>query len=214
MKKFIFVFCIYLVLASPAYAQFGLRAGGNFSGFLTATNNGYRTSTDDKVSYQVGVFYQQLLTRRLYFTPELQYSDELMTITRSFAPDASFHAIYASHFIYLNIPLLVRLTRGRWYLETGLQAGGLLGGHETGTVNVNQTTLHIDHDATDPTIGYRRFDLGPSLGAGFMLSKGIGVNVRAYQGLVSLTHDAKANIAHLYRQALQASLVLELQKEN
>lgn len=211
--SFYFILSIYLLLAGTANAQFGLRVGGNFSGFITSTNNGYRTSTDDKLSYQFGIFYKQQLTQRLSFTPELQYSNEQMTITRSFVSDATFHAVYASNFTYVNVPLLLRATWGRAYVEVGPQAGMLVGGHETGTVNVNQTTLHIDHDATDPTIGYRRFDVGPSLGAGFLLSKSVGLNVRAYQGVVSLTHDSKANIAHLYRQSLQVSLVFQVQKE-
>jgi hypothetical protein len=206
----LFLPSICLLLPSAAYAQLGLKVGGNLSGFTTSTSNGYRTSTNDKLSYQVGIFYNQSLTKRLSFIPEAQYSSERMTIRRTFAYDPSFSAIYASNFSYLSIPFLLRATWSRFYLEAGPQAGILVGGHEIGTINVNQTTLHVDHDATDPYTDYRRFDIGPTLGVGIALPGGVGLSLRAYQGLLSLTHDSKANIAHLYRQSLQASLTYQL----
>lgn len=199
-----------LLLANAAHAQLGLRGGGNFSGFATSTNNGYRTMTNNKLSYQAGLFYKQSLTQHLFLVPEIQYSNEQMTIRRSSDYDASFSAIYVSNFSYLNVPVLFRVTWGSIYVEAGPQAGILVGGHETGTINVNQTTLHIDHDATDPYTSYRRFDIGPALGIGVVLPGGVGLNLRAYQGLISLTHDSKANIAHLYRQSLQASFTYQL----
>lgn len=206
----LFILPICLLLTSSAYAQLGLKVGGNLSGFTTSTNNGYRTSTDDKLSYQVGIFYNQSLTKRLSLIPEVQYSSERMTVRRASDYDASFSAIYASNFYYLNIPVILRITWSNFYFEAGPQAGILVGGHEIGTINVNQVAIHVDHDATDPYTGYQRFDIGPILGVGIVLPSGIGLNLRAYQGVLSLTHDSKANIAHLYRQSLQASLTYQL----
>lgn len=205
-----FLLPLPLLFTYSAHAQLGIRVGGNFSGFITSTNNGYHTSTDNKLSYQAGFFYEKSITQRLSLVPEVQYSSERMTIRRSSEYDATFSAIYTSDFSYLNVPIILRATWGNIYVEAGPQAGILVGGHETGIINVNQTTLHIDHDATDPYTDYRHFDIGPALGIGATLPSGIGLNLRAYQGLLSLTHDSKANIAHLYRQSLQVSLTYRL----
>ncbi|QKG56583.1 PorT family protein [Hymenobacter sp. BRD128] len=202
----------YLLLLIPlvTHAQLYGRAGGSLAGFATSVSNGYHTSTDDKLSYHAGLGYQQSLTRRLALVPEIQYADERMTIRRSSDYDASFGALYSSRFSYLNIPVLLRLTWGRLYAEAGPQASLLVGGHEMGTVHVNQTIIYPSHDVTDPRIGYRRFDAGASVGVGAWFSARLGVNARLYQGLLSLTHDAGANTAHLYRQSFQASLTYQL----
>ena len=198
------------LLTPIVHAQAGLRVGGNLAGFTTSTNNGYHTSTTNHLSYQASLYYKQPLTQCLSLVPEIQYSDERMTINRSFDYDPSFRAVYLSHFAYVNVPLMLRLTWGRVYAEVGPQAGVLVGGHETGMIFINQVTLHINRDVVGSTVSYRRFDVGSSLGVGVRLPGRVGLNLRAYQGLVSLTHDSGANLAHLYRQSLQGSLTYQL----
>ena len=214
MKHYLFfILAICVLVVDTASAQLGLKIGSNLSGFSASTSNGYRTSTDDKLTYQVGVFYKKPLTKRLYIVPELQYANEEMVIRQTSDYDASFSAIYAANFLYLNAPFLLRANLNIFYFEVGPQAGILLGGHETGTININQTTLHINRSVIDYITGYRHFDVGPALGIGITLPSGVGLNLRAYQGLVSLTHDAKANIAHLYRQSFQASLIYQFNRK-
>jgi hypothetical protein len=202
-----------LTFAGTAHAQAGLRAGGSLSGYRHDTNNNFHTSTDARLGYQVGVFYQLPLTKRLSLVPEVQYSDERTTVTKT--NDVTFEGGYSSTFrsrlSYLSVPILLRATFGPVYVEAGVQGSRLLGGHENGSVTsggvVGPTTYGIDREVT---YRYRRYDVGPSAGIGVKLPAGLGVSVRAYQGLVSLSHDGEANYGHLYRQSLQASLTYQL----
>jgi hypothetical protein len=197
-----------LLLASAAHAQVGLRAGGNVAGYRTNTNNYFRNTTSSALGGQVGVFYQLSLSKHLSLVPEVQYSVERFTLTR--ANDMmGYNAYYHTRLNYLNVPVLLRATFGPFYAEAGAQAGVLLGGRETGQSNlVGATTLP---EGTRTVVNrYQRFDVGPSVGVGAKLPLGLGLSVRAYQGIISLTQDGEATSGRLYRQSLQASLTYQL----
>jgi hypothetical protein len=210
MNRFSLVLGSSLLFTGTAHAQLGVRAGGNLAGFTTSTNNGVRTSTGSQPGYQMALFYQQPLTRHLSLVPEVQYSDERLTMNRSSLYGATYHATYRARYKYLSVPVLLRATWGRVYGEVGPQIGVMVGGREVGEVSIGQTSFEVNRATTDPNQGYRRVDAGPCLGVGVQLLAGLGLNVRAYQGLASLTHDGGANIAHLYRRSLQASLIYQL----
>jgi hypothetical protein len=152
------------------------------------------------------------LSKRLSLVPKVQFSKERMTLTR-FAPDfvdSGFQADYREQFSYLNVPVLLHYIVGPVYVEAGVQGGFLLGGHETGSVTYagfSGGTYSVNCEVVGR---YRRFDMGPSVGMGLKLPAGVGLNVRAYQSLASLTHDVEANVAHLYRQSVQAALTFQL----
>lgn len=211
MKRF-FLLGSSLLLVSTSYAQIGLRAGGLLAGFASSTSNSFHTSTQNKLSYAAGLYYHQQLTKRLSIVPEVLYSKGRMTINRSNNTMlGGFKAAYKATFAYVDVPVLLRVGVGRaFYVEAGPQVGRLVGGHQSGTVQNGTTTYEVNYKVTDSNAGYRRFDAGPCLGVGFVLPAGLGLNVRAYQGLVSLTQDGAANIAHLYRQSLQAALTYQL----
>ena len=59
-----------LLGASAVHAQAGLRAGGSLSGYSNNTNNYFHISTDARLGYQVAVFYQLPLTKRLSLHPK------------------------------------------------------------------------------------------------------------------------------------------------
>jgi hypothetical protein len=209
MKRFLLLLTpCCLLLATTAHAQLGLRAGANLAGFNTSTNNGYRTSTGSLLGYQAGVFYQLPLSKRLSLVPEVQFSQERMTLTRFqlYVVSASLQGDYRERLSYLNVPVLLRYTIGPVYVEAGAQGGFLLGGRETGNVTFG-SSYSVDREVVGR---YRRYDVGPSVGVGLKLPAGVGLSVRAYQGLVSLTQDGEANVAHLYRRSVQASLTFQL----
>jgi hypothetical protein len=54
----------------------------------------------------------------------------------------------------------------------------------TGTI----TSTTLDGPVTDR---FRRFDVGPCVGLGVNLPAGVGVSLRAYQGVVSLTQGSE-----------------------
>jgi hypothetical protein len=90
----------------------------------------------------------------------------------------------------LNVPVLLRVTVGPVCLEAGPQVSMLLGGRQEGFTRVRDiatgtiTFTTLDGPVTDR---FQRFDVGPCVGLGVNLPAGVGVSLRAYQGVVSLT---------------------------
>ncbi|MGI4968845.1 MAG: hypothetical protein ACRYGH_07830, partial [Janthinobacterium lividum] len=81
MQRFLFLLGSGLLLSPLAHAQFGLRAGGTLT-HLTAKNPNFSISqttatTDNKLGYQLGVYYQIELGKRLSVVPEVQFSREM-----------------------------------------------------------------------------------------------------------------------------------------
>ncbi|WP_198172455.1 porin family protein [Hymenobacter ginkgonis] len=214
MKRIFLLLGSTLLLTGTAQAQAGLRVGGSLSRFNNSTGNYiYHNSSGSLLGYQVGLYYQVSLGKHLSLVPEVQFSRERMTLTRytSDITDGGLNADYRERFSYLNVPVLLRLALGPVYVEAGPQASYLLGGRETGTVVAGgfagTTVYTVDREVINR---YRRWDVGPSIGVGVQLPAGVGLNVRAYQGLASLPHDSEANTGHLYRKSLQVSLTYQL----
>jgi hypothetical protein len=69
------------------------------------------------------------------------------------------------------------------------------------------TQYTIDQGVTE---SHRRVDVGPCLGVGLKLPVGFGINVRAYQGLVTLNEERSVFDGEFKRQTFQASLTYQL----
>lgn len=213
-----------LLLATKAQAQVGLRAGGTlahlparpaaYTHYIEATNTA-------KLGYQIGVFYQVPLTKRLALVPEVQFSRErISTYTRhnNYAIMEYFgNTDTRLSMSYLNVPVLLRAAFGPVYVEAGPQASVLLGGREVGTEYISFFDTPFSSNDIDRPLpsDLRRFDVGPCLGVGLKLPAGLGVSVRAYQGLVSLVPNDDAMRPYpyqgtLHRQTLQAALTYQL----
>ena len=202
-----------LLLAGPAHAQFGLRAGGNL---LRLASDSLPTSS--RVGYQVGLFYQVPLTERWSLVPEVQFSRERVQATSlEEVPRADYHL----QFSYLSLPVMARLTLGQVYVEAGPQLSWLVGGRGEGSITARNTFVRqIDQATADR---YRRFDAGPCLGVGVQLFAGLGLSVRAYQGLGSILRQDNvsypdtaipyAGRSSQHRQTLQASLTYQLPRQ-
>lgn len=215
MKRFLFLLGISLTVASAAHAQFGVRLGGNVANLHTTEGQIVHSNSTEQLGYQVGVTYQLPLVSFLSLVPEVQYSLERMRLYQAstFVLDASFRANTRLRLHYVNVPVLARATFGPVYVEAGPQAGILLGGRQTGSNVVSSwgsptpTEYGIDQGVTDNN---RRFDIGPCLGVGLKLPAGLGVSVRAYQGLVTLNEERSTADGKFKRQSLQASLIYQL----
>jgi hypothetical protein len=219
------------LLTGVAHAQVGLRAGGTLSRYTEAgtvhTDYGFtyaRAQSSPKIGYQVGVYYAQKLSARLALVPEVQLSREQVRVrAMNYAlPDAHYDSDYTVRATYLNVPVLLRWQVGPVYVEAGPQAGVLLAGREEGAVTT--TTVSWGGSVTQPlnqptTDSYRRFDIGPCLGVGLQLPAGLGLSLRAYQGLRDLTGVTEVTYAPApyvsgqRRQSLQASLTYQLTGE-
>lgn len=222
MKQFFLLLGGSLLFTGTANAQLGVRTGINLLNFSKeATYNDASTSTTSRVGYQVGVYYQQQLTKRLSLVPEVQFSREQVHVeTASFTnPENYLRDDYRLHLSYLNVPVLLRLALGPVYLEAGPQASLLVGGRGQGQAEglvggdilIKRT---IDQAAPER---FRRFDAGGSLGIGVKLSAGLGLSVRAYQGFVALNRNysyRETGISYtgskMHRQTLQAALTYQL----
>lgn len=220
-----------LLLANPAHAQLGLRAGGNVLGYPTKTAaDGTRSSATNPLGYQAGVFYQVALTKHLSLVPEVQFSREHAHVSlERYSPELTWqgtyailqttHGDYQLHLSYVSMPVLLRYTLGPVYLEAGPQASVLVGGQGQG-----QVTYLIGGDAFSgheikqaATDRFHRVDAGACLGVGVALPAGLGLSIRAYQGVVNLDQDPTSQdhvIPYVsnkrYRQTLQASLTYQL----
>jgi hypothetical protein len=74
----------------------------------------------------------------------------------------------------------------------------------TGTI----TSTTIESPVTDR---FRRFDVGPCVGLGVNLPAGLGVSLRAYQGVVSLTQGTEeAEAGSARRQTVQVALTYQV----
>jgi hypothetical protein len=216
MKYFLLLLTSGLAITSAAHAQIGVRLGGNLAKFHTTEGQSPSTSSTSGVraGYQVGITYQLPLTTRLSLVPEVQYSHERLTLTQiNFNNYPGFETGTQLRLEYLNVPVLVRATFGRVYIEGGLQASLLLGGDEIGTrfVKGGRGSSPVPYEIKQTVAKtYRRFDGGPCVGLGVKLLAGLGASVRAYQGLQVLNRDNSDYEGSFRRQALQASLTYQL----
>ena len=213
MKYLLFLLGSSLAVTGTAHAQLGLRLGGSLAQFHTSPGQVITSSSSVLAGYQVGFSYQVPLTAWLSLVPEVQYSYERLKLTQvSFAlPNGDYAADLKVNMRYLNVPVLVRATFGRGYVEAGPQASYLLGGRQTGsqlyTSAGTSQTYAYDQATTSTT---HRFDVGPWLGLGVKLPAGLGVDGRAYQGLTVLNNDRSQDDGGYKRQSLQVSLTYQL----
>lgn len=215
MNQFFSLLGAGLLITGTAHAQLGLRLGGNVTKLHTTNGTNFYSNSSAKLGYQVGLTYQVPLTKWLALVPEVQFSQEQLTMHQdSYAiADVAFGADSRQHLRYLSVPVLVRASLGPLYVEAGPQVGMLLGGSLVGTSYTysgwtgSSTSYDFDEAATDH---YRRFDAGPCVGVGVTLPAGLGLSVRAYRGLVTLNNERSGFDGKYQRQSLQASLTYQL----
>ncbi|RZL00054.1 MAG: PorT family protein [Hymenobacter sp.] len=225
MQRFLLLLGSGLLLSPLAHAQFGLRVGGTLTHLTTKdpdrSVSQTTATTDAKLGYEAGIYYQVKLGQRVSVVPEVQFSHENAGLHafRSNAADGGYQGDYALSLNYLNVPLLVRVKLGPVYVEAGPQISLLAGGSEKGT-DIYNGWAELIYQEVDRNITnrYRRFDVGPCVGVGVNLPAGFGVSVRGFQGLVSSTRTPDKNPAAFYtnyqgrmlHQTLQASLTYQL----
>jgi len=225
-KQFVWLVTSSLLLAGAAHAQVGLRVGGSLLAFNEAFAERHATTasvqTRGRLGYQVGVFYQVQLEESPYLSlvPEVQFSREQQAVTLAdvAAGGRMLTSDYRLRLDYLNVPLLLRATLGVLQLEAGPQGSILLGGRGEGATMgpggpASSYYQPIDQPATDR---YHRFDFGLALGVGAKLPSGLGLSVRAYQGVAQVNGSSRGAFPVPYsgsdefRWTLQASLTYQL----
>lgn len=217
MNHFFLLLGSSLLLPGVAAAQLGLRVGATSTTFQApASDMGLSAKAGRQFGYQLGVFYEQPVTKRFSLVAELSFSRESLTLAvfDYRIIDGEYAGSYRLRLSYLNLPVLLRASFGKWYLEAGPQASYLVGGRETGYDSFG-TIAGTRTQAADRAAGdrYKCLDAGVCVGVGVKLPAGLHLGLRAYQGLRSLTPDkpdAPAYSGRLVRQTLQASLSYQL----
>jgi hypothetical protein len=224
MNRFFLLLGSSLLLAGSAQAQLGLRVGGSLTQLSTSQAEDSRSydtrgsSISSGLGYQAGVLYVGKLGKRFALVPEVQLRRENAQVS---AYDYSYVDAYRDwHYqlrlSYLSVPVLVRATLGPVYVEAGPQASMLLQARQVGTLTTSgwgTFTQDLDQSVTGDL---HRFDIGPCLGVGVKLPAGLGLSVRAYQGLMALSREQRyltvypspSTVQH--RQSLEASLTYQL----
>ena len=204
------------MLSGTALAQPGVLAGASFTTLAPGSGDGlHRATAKGQTGLQAGLFYQFQLSKQWAVVPVLQVSRqhiELMAETYGVA-DGGYLGIYRLGLTYLSVPVRVRATLGKFYLEAGPQVGLLLGARETGkeygSTIAGGYQREFDRPSTDR---YRRFDAGATAGVGCQLPAGFGLAVQAYAGMLSITHVPQSTTyaGPLYNRVVQATVTYQL----
>jgi hypothetical protein len=178
MNKSIAILAICIVLFSSAKAQvsFGAKAGGA----LTSLPGDFHNNS--KVGFYGGITGELPVGKKFSVAVELVYSlqgNKQRIIFSDFAPNGGYTESTEKarmNLSYLNLPVLVKYQLAeKVYLETGLQAGLLIGAK----VKTSQGSGSIKDN-------YESFDLSWPLGVGLKLQNGLGANLRYNHGLTNV----------------------------
>ena len=220
MKYVAYLLGAGLLLSHAAQAQLGVRAGALFSRLAYHQDQDYLlASTRPRVGYEAGVFYELPLGHHWSLVPELDFQrqNQQLRLASYQLIDAFFEGDYHLTHSQLSLPVLVRASLGKCYLEAGPQLTYLVGGRQVGHETLYGFATY-SQDVDRPTAErFRRFDIGACVGVGVRLRAGWGVNLRAYQSLRATglgpgtyTPYGQTYATQLYQQNLQASLTYQL----
>jgi len=208
-----------LLLAGVAHAQFGVRVGTNYASLSdSGPRNARYASTDGRVGYQVGVFYEKKISARFSIIPEVQFSRQRISLDMiDYDPLAAVEqATYQIGLSYLSVPILARTQLGKFYVEIGPQSSFLLSAREKGVEN----EYPLFSSYRDPAGGtpfdrrvtnrYQRYDFGTAAGFGVRLPAGLELGLRACAGLLSVTNGARSTYrGELKNAAFQANVAYQ-----
>ncbi len=173
-------------LGARAQVGLGIKAGANFStlGGDAADFSGKKSNT----GFHAGVFANIPFSEHFSFKPEVQYSANQGF---EYRPNTSTELNY--NLGYINVPLLVQFKSDKGlYGEAGPYTGFLVSGKQK--LNVNGTKTESDIKSS-----FETFDLGASLGAGYIMKSGLGVGARYNMGLKNI-YDGSAEYKNRYWQ--------------
>lgn len=174
MKKLILGLSI--LVSSLAFSQqFGLKGGLNVS---TISSEGY-DDTKAKVGFYGGAFVNIPASESFSIQPEVIYNNLGSEMKGKISGNS-----YSQKFNlnYLSVPVMFQYkATPQFYLEAGPEFGFLLSAKSKTTWNNSSFTSEIDKKDINS------FNFGVGLGAGFDITKRIGVNARYVAGFSDVT---------------------------
>jgi hypothetical protein len=171
-----------------------------------------------KLGFHAGVFANIQVARNLALQPELLYSTKGFVVDHKTATgNQTTKAEVNSRMNYLDLPLLVQVHTGVFYLEAGPQASLLLNQHTRGYSVTTQTNsvegIQFTSTSTSGSTsrsreGYKSLDMGYGVGLGIKFPNDIfSCGLRYSNSLTTILKDAKTDArTSLLQLALSAKL--------
>jgi hypothetical protein len=174
MKKFVLIlFTIFCTshLNAQVKPVFGIKTGVNISILDASVNN----DPSSRAGLNVGIYMRKLLSEKLFFRPELYYSQQGQKNDYQLQSNGPSIGKTTSTMNYINMPLLLEYGR-KVTLHFGPQVGALVAAREKG---------EFDGERIDVNMKYyhQSFDFSLALGFGVTASDRINFGGRFNLGL-------------------------------
>jgi opacity protein-like surface antigen len=155
-------------------AEYGIKAGINFAELW---GNDALPESDRKVGYSFGLYASYKVSRHLKLQPEVIWSLQGEASEKSGRYKIS----------YINIPVMLKWSEGKFYYELGPQLGLL-------TVNTAKSVpaeLKLDN--------FESIDFSLNAGLGYKLAEDWAIGIRYCQGLTNIVkgRDLKNNVFYI-----------------
>ncbi len=217
MKNKILLFS-FLFISAAASAQtdisFGVKAGlssanmrgdavDNLSSVLDFTNG--MITTKSRTGFYGGVFVDVPLGNDLSLEPGIYYTQKGYELRGDLnIKNLGFLGANATSQLqadYIDIPLLLKLKAGSFYVQLGPQFSYLTKANLKSSAGL--LGINLLNNNMDVTTNFNRWDMGLTGGVGFNLSKNFSINAAYDYGLQRV--DANKNV-NAYNQAFKVGL--------
>lgn len=154
--------------------QYGIKAGVNFAELFGVDAI---PESDRKIGYSFGIYATYKINSSLKIQPELIWSLQGEKSDKKGRYDIS----------YLNIPIMMKWSEGRFYSEIGPQVGLL-------TINTSKS-VPDEIRLTD----FETFDFSVVAGVGFQIDEELAIGMRYVQGLTNIVQgrDLKNSVIYI-----------------
>ena len=152
--------------------QFGIKGGMNVS---SISDDGY-DDTKSKVGYYGGVFVNIPASESFSIQPEVIYNNlgSEVKLGNSYSRKLNLN--------YITVPVMFQYkATPQFYLEAGPEFGFLVSADSKTTWNNSTSTAELGKD------NFNNFNMGVGLGAGFDITKNVGINARYVAGFSDVT---------------------------
>lgn len=202
MKKLLLAGVLLLGVES-AQAQFsaGLKAGLNYANIMGNPGAAQNFDRDRKLGFNAGVVANIKAVRSLAIQPELLFSTKGYEVDQtSTSGDFTTKTEVNSRMKYLDLPVMIQVQQGQFYLEAGPQASFLLK-EQTRTHQVvtekdllSEQVVKDEKTSTSSTDSYKVPDMGYAAGLGFRSSNNmVSFGLRYSHSMGSIFKDSKTD---------------------
>ncbi len=179
-------FLLFMILSATGYYgisqnAFGVKAGANIADQYRRMSLAQNVSKKTKPlpGYQLGAFYKRHMNSRLDLSVEANLSligarVSYVTEEHILNPDGKSH-YFNDKIGYIDIPVALQYHFNDFYLMAGPNLALKVFSRVTNFENRSFSGFN-----------YRKIDAGGNFGAGYNMSKRLGVNLRYYHGLLNI----------------------------